>query len=147
VDVWDLLVNFRYAKGICDAIVAKCLTGRPRIVEKAQAALLLWVGLDAAEVFVESMEKAVKNKMAKAVVPAIDVMFQALSKFGPKVVPPKKVLKMLPQLLDHPDRNVRASSKGLTVELCWWIGKEPVKAILFEKIRDMMVGYFIPDHY
>ncbi|EAY76269.1 hypothetical protein OsI_04205 [Oryza sativa Indica Group] len=129
----------RYAKGICDAIVAKCLTGRPRIVEKAQAALLLWVGLDAAEVFVESMEKAVKNKMAKAVVPAIDVMFQALSKFGPKVVPPKKVLKMLPQLLDHPDRNVRASSKGLTVELCWWIGKEPVKAILFEKIRDMMI--------
>jgi hypothetical protein len=26
----------------------------------------------------ESMEKAVKNKVAKAVVPAIDVMFQAL---------------------------------------------------------------------
>jgi cytoskeleton-associated protein 5 len=26
----------------------------------------------------ESMEKAVKNKVAKAVVPAIDVMFQAI---------------------------------------------------------------------
>ncbi|KAL6614281.1 hypothetical protein ACP70R_036551 [Stipagrostis hirtigluma subsp. patula] len=128
----------RYAKEVCDAIVAKCLTGRPKTVEKAQAAFLLWVELEAAEVFLEAMEKAVKNKVAKAVVPAIDVMFQALSEFGAKVVPPKKILKMLPELFDHPDQNVRASSKGLTLELCRWIGKEPVKAILFEKMRDTM---------
>ncbi|KAM0898361.1 hypothetical protein ACQ4PT_021964 [Festuca glaucescens] len=128
----------RYAKEVCDAICAKCLTGRPKTVEKAQAAFLLWVELEASEVFLESMEKAVKNKVAKAVVPAIDVMFQALSEFGAKVVPPKKILKMLPELFDHPDQNVRASSKGLTLELCRWIGKEPVKAILFEKMRDTM---------
>ena len=41
----------RYAKEVCDAIVAKCLTGRPKTVEKAQAAFLLWVELEAAEVF------------------------------------------------------------------------------------------------
>ncbi|PWZ31965.1 Protein MOR1 [Zea mays] len=141
----------RYAKEVCDAIVAKCLTGRPKTVEKAQAAFLLWVELEAAEVFLESMEKAVKNKVAKAVVPAIDVMFQALRyvpgwfffgslicEFGTKVVPPKKILKMLPELFDHPDQNVRASSKGLTLELCRWIGKDPVKSILFEKMRDTM---------
>ncbi|KAM0848085.1 hypothetical protein ACQ4PT_054595 [Festuca glaucescens] len=128
----------RYAKEVCDAICAKCLTGRPKTVEKAQAAFLLWVELEASEVFLESMEKAVKNKVAKAVVPAIDVMFQALSEFGAKVVPPKKILKMLPELFNHPDQNVRASSKGLTLELCRWIGKEPVKAILFEKMRDTM---------
>ncbi|KAI7997748.1 Protein MOR1 [Camellia lanceoleosa] len=62
------------------------------------------------------MEKAIKNKVTKAVVPAIDVMFQALS---------------TPQ-------NVRSSSKGLTLELCRWIGKEPVKSILFEKMQDTM---------
>jgi hypothetical protein len=61
------------------------------------------------------------------------------SEFGAKVVPPKKILKMLPELFDHPDQNVRASSKGLTLELCRWIGKEPVKSILFEKMRDTMV--------
>uniref|UniRef100_A0A804L7N6 Protein MOR1 n=1 Tax=Musa acuminata subsp. malaccensis TaxID=214687 RepID=A0A804L7N6_MUSAM len=128
----------RYAKEVCDSIVAKCLTGRPKTVEKAQAAFLLWVELEAAEVFLEAMEKAIKNKVAKAVVPAIDVMFQALSEFGAKVVPPKKILKMLPELFDHQDQNVRASSKGLTLELCRWIGKEPVKSILFEKMRDTM---------
>ncbi|KAJ6724153.1 CYTOSKELETON-ASSOCIATED PROTEIN 5 [Salix viminalis] len=84
------------------------------------------------------MEKAIKNKVSKAVVPAIDVMFQALSEFGAKVVPPKRILKMLPELFDHQDQNVRASSKGLTLELCRWIGKDPVKSILFEKMRDTM---------
>ncbi|KAK8488642.1 hypothetical protein V6N12_055631 [Hibiscus sabdariffa] len=128
----------RYAKEVCDAIVAKCLTGRPKTVEKAQAAFMLWVELEAVDVFLDSMEKAIKNKVAKAVVPAIDVMFQALSEFGAKVVPPKRILKMLPELFDHQDQNVRASSKGLTLELCRWIGKDPVKSILFEKMRDTM---------
>ncbi|GFQ07256.1 protein mor1 [Phtheirospermum japonicum] len=133
----------RYAKEVCEAIVAKCLTGRPKTVEKAQMAFMLWVELEAVEPFLDAMEKAIKNKVAKAVVPAIDVMFQALSEFGSKVVPPKRLLKMLPELFDHQDQNVRASSKGLTLELCRWIGKDPVKSILFEKMRDTMVLYFI----
>ncbi|KAL7242510.1 hypothetical protein ACSBR1_014978 [Camellia fascicularis] len=128
----------RYAKEVCDAIVAKCLTGRPKTVEKSQMVFLLWVELEAVDVFLDAMEKAIKNKVAKAVVPAIDVMFQALSEFGAKIVPPKRILKMLPELFDHQDQNVRASSKGLTLELCRWIGKEPVKSILFEKMRDTM---------
>lgn len=126
----------RYAKEICDAVVAKCLTGRPKTIEKAQTVFLFWVELEASEVFLETMEKAVKNKVAKAVVPAIDVMFQAVSEFGTKVVPPKKILKMLSELFDHQDQNVRASAKGLTIELCRWIGKDPIKSILFEKMRD-----------
>ncbi|KAM7525117.1 hypothetical protein LguiA_015019 [Lonicera macranthoides] len=128
----------RYGKEVCDAIVAKCLTGRPKTVEKAQAVFMLWVELEAVDAFLDAMEKAIKNKVAKAVVPAIDVMFQALSEFGSKIVPPKRILKMLPELFDHQDQNVRASSKGVTLELCRWIGKEPVKSILFEKMRDTM---------
>ncbi|XP_019427922.1 PREDICTED: protein MOR1-like isoform X1 [Lupinus angustifolius] len=128
----------RYGKEVCDAVVAKCLTGRTKTVEKAQAVFMLWVELEAVDAFLDSMEKAIKNKVAKAVVPAIDVMFQALSEFGAKIVPPKRLLKMLPELFDHPDQNVRASSKGLTLELCRWIGKDHVKAILFEKMRDTM---------
>lgn len=66
------------------------------------------------------------------------ILFE-ISEFGAKVVPPKRILKMLPELFDHQDQNVRASSKGLTLELCRWIGKDPVKSILFEKMRDTMV--------
>ncbi|CAH8374190.1 unnamed protein product [Eruca vesicaria subsp. sativa] len=128
----------RYGKEVCDAIAAKCLTGRPKTVQKAQEAFLLWVELEAVDAFLDTLEKAIKNKVAKAVVPAVDVMFQALSDFGSKVIPPKRILKMLPELFDHQDQNVRASAKGVTLELCRWIGKDPVKSILFEKMRDTM---------
>lgn len=46
-----LSLSDRYAKEVCDAIVAKCLTGRPKTVEKAQAAFMLWVELEAVEPF------------------------------------------------------------------------------------------------
>ncbi|CAM6101171.1 unnamed protein product [Calypogeia fissa] len=128
----------RFAKEICDVVVLKCLTGRPKTIEKAQAVLLLWIELEATETFLDAMEKAVKNKVSKAVVLAVDVMYQSVSQFGTKVVPPKKILKMLPELFEHQDQNVRAAAKGLTIELCRWIGKDTVKSILFEKMRDAM---------
>eukprot|EP00897_Mesotaenium_endlicherianum_P004913 jgi/Mesen1/444/ME000101S10673 len=126
----------RFAKEVCEAMVAKCLTGRTKTVEKAVAGFLLWVELEAVEAFMDAMDKAVKNKVAKAVVPAIDAVYQALSQFGGKVVPPKRILKLLPELFNHADQNVRAAAKGLTVELCKWIGKENVTRLLFEGIRD-----------
>ncbi|KAF9590615.1 hypothetical protein IFM89_035933 [Coptis chinensis] len=43
----------RYAKEVCDAIVAKCLTGRPKTVEKSQAVFLLWIELEATDVFLK----------------------------------------------------------------------------------------------
>lgn len=36
---------------MCDAVVAKCLTGRPKTVEKSQAVFMLWVELEAVDVF------------------------------------------------------------------------------------------------
>lgn len=63
------------------------------------------------------------------------------SQFGTKVVPPKRIMKMLPELFDHPDANVRACAKGLTIELCRWIGKDAVKNLLFDKMRDTMVSF------
>ena len=41
----------RYAKEICDSIVAKCLTARPKTVEKAVISFLLWVELEAVDEF------------------------------------------------------------------------------------------------
>ena len=43
--------SLRYAKEVCDAVVAKCLTGRPKTVEKSQAVFILWVELEVVDVF------------------------------------------------------------------------------------------------
>ncbi|KAL5150681.1 Protein MOR1 [Glycine soja] len=53
----------------------------------------------------DGMEKAIKNKVAKAVVPAIDVMFQALRCFQNSLI-------------------IKIKTKGLTLELCRWIEKK-----------------------
>eukprot|EP00850_Spirogloea_muscicola_P001145 SM000004S15015 [mRNA] locus=s4:723804:739200:- [translate_table: standard] len=126
----------RFAKETCDAVAAKCLTGRTKTVEKALAVFLLWVELEAAEQFLDTMEKAVENKVAKAVVPAIDALFQAVNQFGTKVIPAKRVIKLLPKLFNHADQSVRAAAKGLTVELCRWIGKDAIKRVLLDELRD-----------
>ncbi|KAG5540387.1 hypothetical protein RHGRI_020568 [Rhododendron griersonianum] len=128
----------RYAKEVCDIIAAKCLTGRPKTVEKSQMVFMLLIELESVDVVLDAMEKAIIKKGAKAVVPAIDIILQALRDFGAKIVPPKRILKLLPELFDHRDQNVRASSRGLTLELCRWIGKETVKAVLFEKMPNAM---------
>ncbi|GJW87272.1 protein MOR1 [Tanacetum coccineum] len=133
--VENALKAVSFAKGVCDAVVAKCLTGRPKTIEKAQMVFMLWVELEAVDVVLDAMEKAIKHKVAKAVVLAIDVMFQALSEFGSKIVAPQRLLKMLPELFDHQNQNVRASSIGLTLELCRWIGRYRVKS-MFEEMRD-----------
>ncbi|GJV64813.1 protein MOR1 isoform X1 [Tanacetum coccineum] len=134
----DAHVAGGYAKEICDAIVANCLTDRPETVSKAQIVFMLWVELEAVDAVLDAMEKAIKTQVSKAVLPAVDVMFQAISEFGSKIVPPNRLLKMLPEIYDHQDQNVRASSKRLTLELCRWIGRDPVKSILFEKMSDTM---------
>ena len=46
---------FRYGKEVCDAIAAKCLTGRPKTVEKAVTAFMLWVELEAVDGFLVSV--------------------------------------------------------------------------------------------
>ncbi|KAF7114040.1 hypothetical protein RHSIM_RhsimUnG0099400 [Rhododendron simsii] len=59
----DALISFlkaadadvgRYAKEVCDAIIANCLTGRPKIVEKSPMVFMLWIELEAVDAFLES---------------------------------------------------------------------------------------------
>ncbi|KAL6548730.1 hypothetical protein OROGR_008496 [Orobanche gracilis] len=117
----------RFGKEVCDAVLANCMTGKLKTVEKTQEVFMLWVELEAVDAFLRCNGECHKKQ---------DVMLQALSEFGSKV--PKKILKMLPELFEHQDQNVRARSKGLTLELCRWIGKDSVKSILFEKMGETM---------
>ena len=48
---------------------------------------------------------------------------------------------MLPDVLVHGDQSVRQSAKGLTVEVCRWTGKETVKKLLFDGLREATVRF------
>ncbi|KAH7835134.1 hypothetical protein Vadar_023161 [Vaccinium darrowii] len=77
----------------------------------------------------DAKEKALKNKLFEAVVPMIDTMGKALRIFGAMKVPTKRILKMMAELFDHEDVNVRTSSKVLTLELYEGIEIEPMKSM------------------
>ena len=49
--IFDVWCECRCAKEVCDAIVAKCLTGCPKTVEKTQAIFMLWVELEFVDAF------------------------------------------------------------------------------------------------
>lgn len=50
------------------------------------------------------------------------VLREAIQNFGPKVVSPKPLLKVLPKLFDHKDKNVRSEASLLAVELFKFLG-------------------------
>ncbi|KAL4555133.1 hypothetical protein LXL04_037744 [Taraxacum kok-saghyz] len=127
----------RFAKEV-DAIVPKCLTGGPKSMEKAQIVFMLWVELEAVDAFLDAMDKAIKAKVAKAVVPAIDVMFQALSEFGSKIVPPKRILKMLPELFDHQDKIFKKELEAKIVNVT--ASTKPTRKIRFVEVATEAAG-------
>ncbi|GKC32962.1 protein MOR1 isoform X1 [Tanacetum coccineum] len=134
----DANVAGRYANEVCDAVMTKCLAGQPNTVEKAQMVFMLWVELEAVDAFLDAMEKAVTSQVARAILLAIDFMIQVLCEFGIEIAPSNRIAKMLLEILDHQDQNVLASSKGLTRELCRWLGMNPIKSVLYEKMSDTM---------
>ncbi|GJY14629.1 protein MOR1 isoform X1 [Tanacetum coccineum] len=134
----DAYVAGRYAHEVCDAVMTKCVMGRPETMKKAQTVFMLWVELEAVNAFLDAMEKAIKSQVAKAVLLAIDFMIQVLSEFGIDIVPSNRIAKVLLEILDRQDQNVLASSKGLTRELCRWLGMNPIKSVLYEKMSDTM---------
>ena len=59
-----LVLWHRFGKEVCDAIAAKCLTGRTKTLDKSLEAFLLWVELEAVEAFMvcEALVPPKKNQ-------------------------------------------------------------------------------------
>lgn len=62
------------------------------------------------------------HKTPKNVTAAISCLREIVEKFGVSDFPIKKVLKTLPKLFDHKDKNVRSEASSLTCELYKWFG-------------------------
>lgn len=68
-------------------------------------------------------------KQPKLVTQTVTVLKELVRQFGIKKVNPKPILKIVPKLFGHADKNVRAEVSALTVELYRWIG-QPMMASL-----------------
>jgi cytoskeleton-associated protein 5 len=123
---------------------------RPVAKQKALEAILLYIELDKPDPIIEELLPILSHKQPKIIAATLACLTQIYHAYGCKTVEPKPVLKLLPKMYGHADKNVRAEAQNLTVELYRWL-KEAMKPLfwgelkpvqqtdldkLFEKVKD-----------
>lgn len=116
-------------------IYEKGLTStRPAAKANAYEALLLYFEVDKPDAVIEELLPALSHKQPKVIAAALNGLTQAYHNFGVKIVDPKPVLKALPKIYGHADKNVRAEGQNLTVELYRWL-KEAMKPMFWAELK------------
>lgn len=111
---------------------------------------MLYIETDKPDPVIEELLPVLSNKQPKVIAATLDALTQIYHAYGCKTIEPKSVLKQLPKMYGHADKNVRAKAQELTVEFYRWL-KEAMKPLfwsdlkpvqqqdldkLFEKVRD-----------
>ncbi|KAK4503265.1 hypothetical protein PRZ48_006693 [Zasmidium cellare] len=117
-------------------IVEKGLTGRPAAKASATEALLLLIELDKADPIIEELLPYVSHKMPKLIAATLEALTNIVHAYGCKVVEPKTVIKLLPKVYAHADKNVRAQGQNLTVELYRWL-REAMKPLFWGELKEV----------
>jgi protein STU2 len=107
---------------------------RPQAKASALEAILLYVELDKSDPVIEELLPALSHKQPKVIAATLTAITAIFHNFGIKVVDPKAVLKALPKVFGHADKNVRAEAQNLTVELYRWL-KEAMKVIFWNELK------------
>ena len=117
-------------------VVEKGLTGRPAAKQTAQETLLLLIELDKADPIVEELLPFLSHKQPKLIAAALAALSSIFHAYGCKVVEPKPVIKQLPKIYAHADKNVRAEGQNLTVELYRWL-REAMKPLFWGELKEV----------
>ncbi|KAF2471863.1 ARM repeat-containing protein [Lindgomyces ingoldianus] len=107
---------------------------RPAAKQKSLEALLLYVELDKADPVIEELIPLLSHKQPKIIAATLDALAQIYHVYGCKTVEPKPVLKVLPKVFGHADKNVRAKAQELTVEFYRWL-KEGMKPLFWNDLK------------
>lgn len=125
------------AADLADGLAGNALTSRPGITTKAREALLSLVEHGFAEQVIAAESKRYLHKVPKAALAAVDATLDALSQFGPAVVPPKQILpELLAAAEKAKDAKVRNAAKDIVFELAKWVGREQVRSSTLPKLRE-----------
>lgn len=116
-------------------IFEKGLTStRPAAKADAYEALLLYIQVDKPDAVIEELLPALSHKQPKVIAATLNALTQIYHNFGIKLVDPKPVLKALPKIYGHADKNVRAEGQNLTVELYRWL-KDAMKPVFWSDLK------------
>ena len=102
--------------------------------QHALEALLLYIEIDKADAVVEEMLPALSHKQPKIIAATLAALTQIYHQYGVKIVDPKPVLKALPKVFGHADKNVRAEASNVVVELYRWL-KDAIKTLFWSDLK------------
>ncbi|KAG0201552.1 Microtubule-associated protein, microtubule dynamics during spindle orientation [Mortierella sp. GBA30] len=109
---------------VVPAVVEKCLSStRTGTKAKALDLILLYVEVDSPDPVIEDVLPGLEAKLPKLVATTTNALAAIIRNFGVKNVNVKPLVKKLPPLFGHSDKNVRAEANALTIELYRWLGK------------------------
>ncbi|KAG5297141.1 spindle pole body component alp14 [Histoplasma ohiense] len=107
---------------------------RPAAKASALEAILLCIELDKPEPVIEDLMAALSHKLPKVIAPSLAALTAVFHNYGCKVIEPKPVLKALPKVFGHADKNVRAEATNLTAELYRWL-KDAMKPLFWGELK------------
>lgn len=107
---------------------------RPAAKASALEALLLYIELDKSDHIIEELLPALSHKQPKIIAATLSAFTTIYHNFGIKIVDYKPVLKVLPKVFGHADKNVRAEATNLTAELYRWL-KEAMKTVFWNELK------------
>ena len=118
--------NMNISAKISSDIISGCLTKsilqtRPKIKELNQEIILMYIELERHQLVSDELIANFENKSPKIAVNCILYATEALKQFGPKIIKIAPIIKLLPILLEHKDKNVRDETRLLAIEIYRWI--------------------------
>jgi hypothetical protein len=102
--------------------------------QKSIEALLLYIETDKPDPVIEELLPMLSHKQPKVIAATLDALTQIYHAYGCKTIEPKSVLKLLPKMYGHADKNVRAKAQELTVEFYRWL-KEAMKPLFWADLK------------
>lgn len=116
-------------------ILEKGLTSAKKPTKASSVeALLLYIELDVPGPVIEEILPILSAKQPKVIAAALGVLTQIFHSYGCKTADPKPILKALPKVFGHADKNVRAEATNLTVELYRWL-RDAIKPMIWGELK------------
>lgn len=95
---------------------------------------MLYIEMDKADPVIEELVPILSHKQPKVIAATLDALTHIYHAYGCKTIDPKPVLKALPKVYGHADKNVRAKAQELTVEFYRWL-KEAMKPLFWNDLK------------
>ncbi|KAI1307658.1 Cytoskeleton-associated protein 5 [Halotydeus destructor] len=120
-------ISGRIAGDVMSGIINKCLISpKVKTRETANIVVLLYIEVEKQEIVMEELVKGLDNKSPKVVSACITLMKEAMNAFGPRVIKPGPLIKIVQSKVEDRDKTVRDETKQLAIALFRWL-KEAFK--------------------